>query len=310
MIDFKKIACGVALGLALTASPLAAQEELRMGTASLGGAFYPVGQAASNLVNKYAEGFTMVPVVTAGGTENPRLIGNQELDFAIGNANTSYFASRGEDPYADPIAISSIGTLHNSVLHIVTLAGSDVTSIADLKGKRIAVGPAGGGTLNLLADVMALSGVSFGDITPSFVSYSDGFSQLSDGAVDVAVALSGYPAGAVIQTSTTADIAFIDIGAEGLAEIMQEHPYYSIVEVPADAYGTDAPLTMLGTKNILITQADADEEKVYQVTKAIYDHLDEFAAENANALQIVAEDAYDIAVPLHPGAKRYFDERQ
>jgi TRAP transporter TAXI family solute receptor len=310
MIDFKKITCGAVLGLALASSPLTAQEELRMGTASLGGAFYPVGQAASNLVNKYAEGFTMVPVVTAGGTENPRLIGNGEVDFAIGNANTSYFASKGEDPYADPIAIASIGTLHNSVLHIVTLAGSDISSVADLKGKRIAVGPAGGGTLNLLADVMALNGVSFGDITPSFVSYSDGFSQLSDGAVDVAVALSGDPAGAVIQTSTTADIAFLNIGADGLAEIIKEHPYYSIVEVPAEAYGTDAPLTMLGTKNILITQADADEEKVYQVTKAIYDHLDEFAAENANALQIVADDAYDIAVPLHPGAKRYFDERQ
>jgi TRAP transporter TAXI family solute receptor len=199
--------------------------------------------------------------------------------------------------------------LHNSVLHIVTLAGSDITSIADLKGKRAAVGPAGGGTLNLLADVLEVNGLSFGDITPSFVSYADGFSQLSDGAVDVSIALSGYPAGAVIQTSTTADIAFVDIGAEGLAAIVAEHPYYSIVEVPAEAYGTDAPLTLLGTKNILITSADADEEMVYQVTRAIYAHLDEFAAENANALQIVAADAYDIAVPLHPGAKRFFDEK-
>ncbi|WP_458789762.1 TAXI family TRAP transporter solute-binding subunit [Yoonia sp. MH D7] len=309
MTFFKTFTRGISLSLVLAASPLVAQEELRMGTASLGGAFYPMGQAAANLVNKYAEGYSMVPVVTAGGTENPRLIGNGELDFAIGNANTSFFAHEGQDPYADQIAIASIGTLHNSVLHIVTLAGSDITSIADLKGKRVAVGPAGGGTLNLLGDVMAINGVGFGDITPSFVSYGDGFSQLSDGAVDAAVALSGYPAGAVIQTSTTADIAFVDIGAEGLAEIVAKHPYYSIVEVPADAYGTDAPLTMLGTKNILITHADADDEKVYQVTKAIYAHLDEFAAENANALQIVAEDAYDIAVPLHAGAKRYFDER-
>lgn len=309
MLNFKSFARGVSLGMMLMATPLVAQEELRIGTASLGGAFYPMGQAAANLVNKYAEGYSMVPVVTAGGTENPRLIGSGEVDFAIGNANTSFFAFEGKDPYADPIAIASIGTLHNSVLHIVTLAGSDITSIAGLKGKRVAVGPAGGGTLNLLGDVMEINGLSFGDITPSFVSYADGFSQLSDGSVDAAVALSGYPAGAVIQTSTTADIAFVDIGAEGLAEIIAKHPYYSIVEVPAEAYGTDGPLTMLGTKNILITQADADEEKVYQVTKAIYANLDEFAAENANAAQIVAEDAYGIAVPLHPGAKRYFDER-
>lgn len=309
MTFFKTFTRGISLSLVLAASPLVAQEELRMGTASLGGAFYPMGQAAANLVNKYAEGYSMVPVVTAGATENPRLIGNGELDFAIGNSNTSFFAHEGAEPYADPITIASIGTLHNSVLHIVTLAGSEITTIADLKGKRVAVGPAGGGTLDLLADVMDINGVGFGDITPSFLSYADGFSQLSDGAVDAAVALSGYPAGAVIQTSTTADIAFIDIGADGLADIIAKHPYYSIVEVPADAYGTETPLTMLGLKNILITHADADEEKVYQVTKAIYAHLDEFAAENANALQIVAEDAYDIAVPLHAGAKRYFDER-
>jgi TRAP transporter TAXI family solute receptor len=111
-----------------------------------------------------------------------------------------------------------------------------MTSVADLKGKCVAVGPAGGDTLNLLSDVMELIGVSVGDITPSFVSHSDGFSQLSGGAVDAAVALSGYPAGAVIQTSTTAGIAFVDIGAECLAEIVKEHPYYFIVEVPAKAY--------------------------------------------------------------------------
>ncbi|WP_371155817.1 TAXI family TRAP transporter solute-binding subunit [Jannaschia sp. 2305UL9-9] len=297
-------------GIAMAVSAFGAQaEELRIGTASLGGAFYPVGQAAANLVNKHAPDYTMVPVVTAGGTENPRLIGNGEVDIAIGNANTSFFASQGMPPYQDNIDIASIGTLHSSILHIVTLDGSDVTSISDLKGKRVAVGPAGGGTLNLLNDVLSVHGLSFGDITPSFLSYADGFSQLSDGAVDASIALSGFPAGAVIQTSTTTDIAFVDIGREKLDEIIDQFPYYSIVEVPAEAYGTDGPLTVLGTKNILITQADADEDKIYQITKAIYGNLEEFATENANARQIVASEAYDIAVPLHPGAKRFFDEQ-
>lgn len=310
MLSIKKFTQGLSACIIIASSAVAAQaEELRIGTASLGGAFYPVGQAISNLVNKHAEDYTMVPVVTQGGTENPRLVGSGEVDIAIGNANTSFFAHEGMEPYKEPIDIRSIGTLHNSVLHIVTLAGSDVKTIEDLKGKRVAVGPAGGGTLNLLNDVLVTHGLSFGDITPSFLSYSDGFSQLSDGSVDASVALSGYPAGAVIQTSTTTDIAFVDIGTEKLTEIVEQFPYYSIVEVPADAYGTDGPLSLLGTKNILITSATADDDKVYALTKAIYGNLEEFAAENANARQIVAEDAYKIAVPLHPGAKRYFDER-
>jgi hypothetical protein len=306
---FRNLSAGAAMCLAIAGSVGTAQaEELRIGTASLGGAFYPVGQAAANLVTKYADDYTMVPVVTQGATENPRLIASGEVDIAIGNANSSYFAYKGTDPYSEPLDIRSVGTLHDSALHIVTLAGSDVKSIADLKGKRVAVGPAGGGTLPILNDVLTSHGLGFDDITPSFLSYADGFSQLSDGSVDASVALSGFPAGAVIQTNTTNDIAFIDIGAEKLAEIKAEYPYYSIVDVPADAYGTETALTMLGVKNILITSADADEEKIYALTKAIYGHLEEFAAENANAKRIVAKDAYDIAVPLHPGAKRFFDE--
>lgn len=306
----KKLTHAALLGLMLAGSSIMAQaEELRIGTASMGGAFYPVGQAASNLVNEYADGYTMVPVVTQGGTQNPRLVANGEVDIAIGNANTSLFAYEGSAPYDDAVDIRSIGTLHSSVLHIVTLAGSEIQSVADLEGKRVAVGPAGGGTLNLLNDVLAAFDLSFGDISPSFLSYTDGFSQLKDGSVDASVALAGYPAGAVLQASVTDDIAFIDIGEDKLEKITDEYAYYSAVEVPAEAYSTGGPITLLGTKNILIASANTDEEKIYELTKAIYGNLEEFAAQNVNARQIVAADAYDIALPLHPGAKRFFDEQ-
>lgn len=284
-------------------------QELRIGTASLGGAFYPMGQAISNLVNNHAEGLTMVPVVTQGGTENPRLLDNGEVDIAIGNANTSFFAHEGLPPYADAIDLTSLGTLHSSALHIVTLAGSDIQSIEDMKGARVAVGPAGGGTLNLLRDVLEIHGLSFSDITPSFLSYADGFSQLSDGSIDVSVALSGYPAAAVIQTNTTTDIRFLSITEENMARMIEKFPYYSAISIPADVYQTDTAISNIGTRNILVAMSSMDEEMAYSLTSAIYGNLEEFAAENANARQIKLEDAYSITVPLHPGAKRFFDEQ-
>lgn len=284
-------------------------QELRIGTASLGGAFYPVGQAISNLVNEHAEGYTMVPVVTQGAAENPRLLASGEVDIGIGNASTSFFAHKGEAPYADAIDVRTLGTLHSSVLHIVTLADSYIKTIEDLKGARVAVGPAGGGTLNLLRDVLTAHGLGFDDITPSFLSYADGFSQLSDGSVDVSVALSGYPAAAVIQTSTTNDIAFLSISDDSMARILEMFPFYSSKVLPSEVYGTQQPTTLLGVQNILITMGSMPDEQAYTLTKAIYGHLDEFAAENANAKQISAKDAYTVAVPLHPGAKRFFDEQ-
>ncbi|MHA6346352.1 TAXI family TRAP transporter solute-binding subunit [Roseivivax sp. CAU 1761] len=306
----RRLATGAAL-CAAVAGPAAsvAAEELRIGTASLGGAFYPVGQAISNLVNKHADGLTMVPVVTQGGTENPRLVGSGEVDVAIGNANTSFYALKGQPPYDTAIDLRALGTLHSSILHIATLAGSDIESVEDLKGKRVAVGPAGGGTINLLRNVLEAHDMEFSDIAPSFLSYSDGFSQLADGSVDASIALAGYPTAAVIQTSTTNELAFVPITDEAMERIIEAHPYYSPVEVPADTYAAPIEGRALGTRNILIVHADMDEDRAHAITAAVYGNLEEFAAENANAKQIVADNAFDIAVPLHPGAQRFHESR-
>lgn len=307
----KELLAGLVIVAAATAAPApAAAQELRIGTASLGGAFYPVGQAIANLVNKHVEGHTMVPVVTQGAVENPRLVANGEVDLGISNASTAYFAYLGNDPYPDALDIRSIGVLHSSVLHIATLEGSPIASIADMRGARVAVGPAGGGTLALLRDLLAQYDLSMSDITPSFLSYADGFSQLSDGNVDVSIALSGYPASAVIQTSTTNNIAFIEMEAEKLDAVLEAHPYYDAITVPADVYDTESDIRFLGVNNILIGSAGMSEDLAYEMTAAIYGHLDEFAAENANALQIVPEESLNIAVPLHPGAQRYFAEQK
>ncbi len=95
---FKKLKLAL-LAVGLSAG-MAQAEELRMGTAGLGGAFYPMGQGISNLVNKYAgDGLTMVPVVTGGSVQNPRLIGSGEVEIAITNNNLAVLARKGVGPY-------------------------------------------------------------------------------------------------------------------------------------------------------------------------------------------------------------------
>ena len=144
--SFLRIAT-IAAGLAVAVTATQAAE-LRIGTASQGGAFYPVGQAISSLVNKYADDLTMVPIVTAGSVENPRLVNNGEVDIAITNNNLSVLANKGVGPYAKSGAMNlrAIGSLHFSILHMMTLDGSDINNIADLKGKRVAVGPSVSGS--------------------------------------------------------------------------------------------------------------------------------------------------------------------
>jgi TRAP transporter TAXI family solute receptor len=286
----------------------AGAEELRIGTASLGGAFYPVGQGISNLVNKYSEqDLTMVPVVTGGSVQNPRLIGSGEVDIAITNNNLAVLATKGKGPYkSGVIDIKAVAALHPSVLHMIVLDGSDIKSFEDIKGKRVAVGPAGGGTLGFLNFLLPLHGMSMDDFTPSFLSYSDGFSQLSDGNVDAAFALSGFPAGAVMQAAAGNKLRFISFSDGKLDEALGKNGAFKAVEIPADVYSTDSPGTVIGVNNMLVVPSSADADKVYDITKAVFDHLEEFKAENANARQINPEDSLNLAIPLHEGAARYF----
>ncbi|MDF1774382.1 MAG: TAXI family TRAP transporter solute-binding subunit [Rhizobiaceae bacterium] len=310
-MKFKSMAALAALGASLfIGTGLASAAELRIGTASQGGAFYPVGQAISSLVSNHAKDTTMVPIVTGGSVENPRLVNSGEVDIAITNNNLSVLANKGVGPYkkAGPMNLRAIGSLHYSILHMMTLDGSPINSVADLKGKRVAVGPAGGGTIPFLGQVLALEGLSMDDITPSFLSYADGFSQLADGNVDAAFALSGYPAGAVMQAQANKKLKFIPLSDKQIVTALQKYPNYNGVVVPKDVYGTDVDGNVLGVSNMLIVDAGMSDELAYEITKAIYGHMDEFRAENALAKQIDPAASLSLKIPLHPGAEMFFKE--
>lgn len=283
-------------------------KELRIGTASQGGAFYPVGQAIATLINKYAEGLTAVPIVTQGSVQNPRLVHSGEVDLGITNNNLALFANEGKGPYAKggKMDLRAVGSLHFSILHMITLADSPIKTFADIKGKRVAVGPAGGGTLGFLNRLLPVHGMKINDFKPSFLGYSDGFSQLADGNVDAAFALSGYPAGAVTQAQVTKDLKHIQFTDAKLEEALEKYPFYNKVVVAKQVYSTPEDGIVLGVSNMLIANASMDEETIYKVTRAIYDHMDEFKQLNAYAKQIVPENSKTLTIPLHAGSARYF----
>lgn len=284
-------------------------QEYRIGTASLGGAFYPMGQSISNLVNKYGKhDISMVPVVTGGSVQNPRLLGSGEVDIAITNNNLAVLATKGVGPYkSGPIDMKGVAALHPSVLHMVVMKGSDIKTIEDLKGKKVAVGPAGGGTLGFLNFLLPLHDLSLSDMTPSFLSYSDGFSQLTDGNIDAAFALSGYPAGAVMQASAGHDLEFISFSEGMLEKALAKNSAYSGVIIPADVYGTESAATVIGVSNMLIVSSSMSADKVEDIVSSLFDNLEEFADQNANAKQIDPALSLQLSIPLHEGAARYFN---
>jgi hypothetical protein len=284
-----------------------ASQELHLATASLGGAFYPVGQTVSNLVTKYAEGVSMLPVVSAGAIQNPRLVHSGEVDLGMTNGNMAWLAVNASGPYAEPLNLKAVGVMHASILHMVTLKGSSIQSFEDLRGKRIAVGPAGGGTYGFLVRLLEVHGMTIDDITASYLSYTDGFTQLGDRNVDAAFALAGFPTAAIMQTQATQELSFIELSDEMLATMLERYPYYTTRSLPKDVYRQDADVTVIGVNNMLIVNNDMDEEQVFQITQAIYGHMDEFKRNNAIASQIDRMQSTNLPIPLHAGAARYFE---
>jgi len=145
-------------------------------------------------------------------------------------------------------------------------------------------------------------------MTPSFLSYADGFSQLTDGNLDAAFALSGFPAGAVMQATATNDLRFISFSDGMLDKALASNRAYRAVEIPTDVYGTSAAASVIGVNNMLIAPNSLDADIVEKIAAAVFDHLDEFKVENANARQIDPAMSLDRAIPLHEGAARSFGQ--
>ena len=307
---FKSIGLSIILILSLSIYKINA-EELRIGTASQGGAFYPVGQAISTLVNKHAKGLEMVPVVTGGSVQNPKLVNKKEVDIAITNNNLAVLANKGAAMYkkSGKMSLRAIGALHFSVLHMMTLNDSSINTINDLKGKRIAIGPAGGGTIPFTKQVLGLHGLTIKDIKPVFLSYADGFSQLADGNVDAAFALSGYPAGAVVQAQVNKKLKFIKLASGKMEQGLNKYKNYNKVVIPKSAYKTNEDGVVFGVNNMLVADWGMDAVKVYKITKAIYGNMDEFRKINAYAKQINVKNSLKLRIPLHAGAAKYFNEK-
>lgn len=290
----------------LACAPANDRQEIRLGTAALGGAYYPLGQGLSSLVTQHLDGVSMVPIVTRGAVENPRLIARGDIELALTNADLAYFAYNGQRPYGEPLNILAAGALHPSVLHLISRADGEISTFEQLEGKRIALGAAGGPTVSLARLLLEAHGMSLDDVVPSFLSYSDGFSQLGDGNIDAAFALAGYPAAGVLQTRATQDLSFIQIDSEIMAQFIIENPYYYLVDMPKEVYDTNMGSTLLAVPNILIVSGNADADFVFDIVGSIYGNLQQLQQTNAIAQQIDLSQIEHLPIPLHPGASQYF----
>ncbi|CEP67996.1 TRAP transporter solute receptor, TAXI family [Moorella glycerini] len=288
--------------------------EIAIATASAGGAWYPIGAAMAEIINKDVEGTQARVQTTGGGVENVKLVNSGDVEIGITISYLAYNGYNGIEPY--PVKMQDIRTmfsgLSTGVLQIVVPANSPIKSIADLKGKKVAVGPAGGGALTVLSDIFKEYGFKFSDITPSYVSYDEGVTMVSDGHVDAAVVYAALPTPAV-KTLEAGKHPFrlLGLDEQTLQKLLEKYPYYISVNIPKNMYGLNEDVRAVGTPNIVIVNKNLPDDLVYKITKAFFEqaNLDKIHNSHPSAKELGLNNAAKAPVPLHPGAEKFYREK-
>jgi TRAP transporter TAXI family solute receptor len=285
---------------------------ISIATASLGGSYYPIGVGMSEVFQANIPGVEAKVEVTGGATENPKLVGAGDSDIGFTNANLAYAAYNGTGIFAgskyEDLRVM-FGGVAPGTIHMVVRDESNIKTYADLKGRKVAVGPQGGGGLSMLPELFAEYGFTMEDINASYMSFDEGVQAVIDNHVEAALVQAPHPAPAVMNIQG-AGVKFrlIEMTDAERDAFLEKYPYYNKVDLPAEVYGTAAAVKTFGTSNIVVINSKLDEELVYQMTKAVFENLDDIHAVHPSAGSIKVETALSNMIPMHPGAERYLVE--
>lgn len=282
---------------------------ITMPTGSMGGSYYTIGTAMSELFTSNMNGVT-VSASAANTSDNIAALENNETTIAMAGA-PDYVFMMDELP-TESESIRSIGVFNQLVSVIVVRADSSFTSIDDLTGKKINMGAAGSGQCLFNQALLAAAGYREKDFKCEYLSQGDASEAFAEGKLDAVFAFISLPASAVTQMTATSDCRILQLDGAFIEKFAEEYPYYKICEVTSEMVpdcGVTENYQSLSQYGELLVRTDTGEEFVYWLTHTLYENYDKLIAAAPGASVCTTENALKYtAFKLHPGAKKYFDE--
>jgi len=293
---------------------LAAAQRLAIGTASTGGTWYPLGGGIAKIINKYVPNVEATAQPSGASIENIRAIGDKKMDFALLMPDAAYFAMKGVETFKAKRSypeLQGVFSTYPIEQQIFVLAESPVKRIQDLKGKKIGLGAPGSGTEVMSRLVLAEYGITYKDITPQFLHHPETVSALKDKTIDAGMTLLGTPAPALMELTTTHKARFLDQDPKIADKIVEKYPFYFKSIIPANTYkGQEKDYHTLSYVGILATHKDLSEKLIYDVVKAVFEHIDELHEIHVAFKQITLNNSIKgMPIPWHPGALKYYKEK-
>jgi len=303
----------IAIGaLLLPVAATAKTTFISIGTGGTGGIYYPYGGGVAEIWSKYVPDIKAVAEVTGASVENVKLahkgetvVGEVMGDVAVaGFSGTSKFKGKKHK-------ILAMAIMYPNLLQVVTLKSSGITDVEASKGRSISTGSPGSGTNFMSEAVFTALGVGKGDYKDSRLSFTESANALRDGTIDVGFWSVGPGTSSILDLSTTHDIRILSFTPAQVKKILGSNATYSAVDLGGGVYrGVDQPVPTIGVWNVMICQSTLEEDMVYKLVKALYEHNDYLLKIHPSAAYTTPENAVKYSpIPLHPGTIKYLKEK-
>ena len=306
----------LALGAAL-AVPAAAQEKINLSiaTGGTGGVYYPLGGGMANVLSKYVPGMQATAEVTGGSVDNLKLIGTGKPYIALAMADASQDAYRGVEKFnGSKVPVRTLMVLYTNHMHVVTVEGTGINTIKDLKGKRVSTGSPGSATEVMAFRVIEAAGLDKDrDMKRERLGVAESVNAVKDKKIDAFFWVGGLPTAAVTDLAATPGVKIKLVDHADLVPAMNKKygNLYIQDAIPKATYaGMASDNKQASVANILIAHEKMSDQTAYNVVKTIFDKRDELIAVHKEAanFKLEKQKASATPVPYHPGAVKYFKE--
>jgi TRAP transporter TAXI family solute receptor len=279
-----------------------------------GGVYYPLGGGLANLLTGHLPGYQVTSEVTGGSVDNLKLTGSGRADIGFSMVDAAWDAFNGRGKFeGGKLPVRTLAVLYPNRMHAVTVKASGITTMQDLKGRRVSVGSPGSATEIMALRVLEAYGLLV-SIKRERLSVAESVNAMKDGKIDAFFWAGGLPTAAVTDLAATpgVTIRFID-HADAVPKMNAKYgPLYSVSTIPASTYpGMQVDNRNATVWNILFVHQEMPEQIAYDVAKALFENKRELVVVHKEADHIALENqAGSLSpIPFHPGALRYYREQ-
>jgi TRAP transporter TAXI family solute receptor len=284
---------------------------LSIATGGTAGVYQVYGGGLADVISDELEGYKATAETTSASVDNIKLIEQKNSDVAFTLADSAIDAVEGRESFDEPMPIRALAQIYTNYTQVGTTAGTDISSIEDLRGKRVSVGDPGSGTEVIALRVLAAAGLDPDeDIDRSQLGVDESVNAVRDGSIDAFFWSGGLPTGAVTDLATTEDLVLVP-NAEYAPELREKYgEAYQETTIPKDTYdGLEEDVPVIGVPNLLVVHRDMEEDLAQDLTALLFEQKKRLTQVHPEAENLDRQRAQDVIPPvkLHPGAEAYFE---